>query len=378
MGTDKETKTDFIERQYYATIVYEKQLFNFPKILDLCVLYGRSNRSLVQQIVNHLFQVQPRYLVDGTSSIELLLRVLETTASQLLVIVRKNPSVSTSSLAQFDLAEQGKQLGDIKSYIVDIFVSLDSFLEIYPPGSSCFCSSPLAFFSAATVWYEVHLELLLQAYQSTLSTTAKGSKPTVTSKRITEVINVVRAHILNTVNILLSAHFLEFCLNQHNPVTERGKRGSELLDCLQLLFDESSRFRESHQIPGNKSEAAAPQLLRDLLTSSSSTLMSSLEKLVKAPYCEMEPKRLTLVLSALSNFADTTTLLRICGTPSSTPSSAPSVDKSLIKVISHFTFCFVCSDQQSFLCRLSKMYSQTTEMAISWLAYNSTTTTPSK
>lgn len=43
MSTNRESDSVFIDAKYYADVVYNKWIFDVPKILDICTLYGSFN-----------------------------------------------------------------------------------------------------------------------------------------------------------------------------------------------------------------------------------------------------------------------------------------------------------------------------------------------
>lgn len=48
----------------FSRIIYEHYLFDLPRILDLCSLYGVTNRPLLAKMVANVFEKQPKYLDD--------------------------------------------------------------------------------------------------------------------------------------------------------------------------------------------------------------------------------------------------------------------------------------------------------------------------
>lgn len=45
----------------FAQVIHEHQLFDVPKIIDLCVIYGDANRNTVTKIVHSVFKHQPLF-----------------------------------------------------------------------------------------------------------------------------------------------------------------------------------------------------------------------------------------------------------------------------------------------------------------------------
>ena len=65
----------YLTPEVHGSIVYDYYLFDLPKILDLCVLYGEGNRPLLSKMIANLFERQPKYVEDWCSTIKSLLLV---------------------------------------------------------------------------------------------------------------------------------------------------------------------------------------------------------------------------------------------------------------------------------------------------------------
>ena len=63
--------------EVHAGIVYDRFLFDLPKILDLCVLYGEGNRALLSKMIGNLFEKQPKYVEDWCATIKSMFMVSE-------------------------------------------------------------------------------------------------------------------------------------------------------------------------------------------------------------------------------------------------------------------------------------------------------------
>jgi hypothetical protein len=46
MSTNRESATDFMDARYFADVVYDKWIFDVPKIFDICTLYGSYNAKV--------------------------------------------------------------------------------------------------------------------------------------------------------------------------------------------------------------------------------------------------------------------------------------------------------------------------------------------
>ncbi|XP_012869718.1 PREDICTED: activating signal cointegrator 1 complex subunit 2 [Dipodomys ordii] len=75
MSTHKESKDHFISPSAFGEILYNNFLFDIPKILDLCVLFGKGNSPLLQKMIGNIFTQQPSYYNDLDETMPTILQV---------------------------------------------------------------------------------------------------------------------------------------------------------------------------------------------------------------------------------------------------------------------------------------------------------------
>lgn len=68
-------QTDFITPEIFGEILYENFLFDMPKIMDICVLYGKQNGPLVSKMVENIFSKQEGYHDDLRQIVPAVLKV---------------------------------------------------------------------------------------------------------------------------------------------------------------------------------------------------------------------------------------------------------------------------------------------------------------
>ncbi|KAA0716762.1 Activating signal cointegrator 1 complex subunit 2 ASC-1 complex subunit p100 [Triplophysa tibetana] len=78
MATHKESKENFITPAVFAEIIYNNYLFDIPKILDLCVLFGKGNSKLLHKMIENIFTQQPSYYGDLIETIPAIIQVFDT------------------------------------------------------------------------------------------------------------------------------------------------------------------------------------------------------------------------------------------------------------------------------------------------------------
>lgn len=65
MASHKESSTNFITPEIFGEIIYENYLFDIPRLLDMCALYGTSeNLPLLNKMVENIFKQQNKYHDD--------------------------------------------------------------------------------------------------------------------------------------------------------------------------------------------------------------------------------------------------------------------------------------------------------------------------
>uniref|UniRef100_A0A673HUU6 Activating signal cointegrator 1 complex subunit 2-like n=1 Tax=Sinocyclocheilus rhinocerous TaxID=307959 RepID=A0A673HUU6_9TELE len=140
MATHKESKENFITPAVFAEIIYNNYLFDIPKILDLCVLFGKGNSQLLHKMIENIFTQQPSYYGDLNETIPSIIQVFgmilqkcgiqseDTGNSQPLKL---NRHIRTLPLNHTELA-------DLVLYMCDTCTTIHSFLDTFPEACSTF------------------------------------------------------------------------------------------------------------------------------------------------------------------------------------------------------------------------------------------------
>ncbi|KAI3372534.1 hypothetical protein L3Q82_023005 [Scortum barcoo] len=156
MATHKESKENFITPAVFGEIIYENFLFDIPKILDLCVLFGKGNSQLLHKMIENIFTQQPSYYSDLDETVPTVLQVFDTilekcglhcegaTAMEPVKLnAHKQPTAMTMSQ---------QELADLILYLCDSTTTIHAFLDIFPAACSSFHSH--GFLSRLTSFYE--------------------------------------------------------------------------------------------------------------------------------------------------------------------------------------------------------------------------------
>ncbi|KAM5238886.1 activating signal cointegrator 1 complex subunit 2 isoform 2-T2 [Ctenodactylus gundi] len=135
MSTHKESKDHFISPAAFGEILYNNFLFDIPKILDLCVLFGKGNAPLLQKMIGNIFIQQPSYYNDLDETMPTILQVFSNILQHCGL-----QGEGASSMPQ-KLEEKGRltpsdmpllELKDVVLYLCDTCTTLWAFLDIFP------------------------------------------------------------------------------------------------------------------------------------------------------------------------------------------------------------------------------------------------------
>ncbi|XP_067295469.1 activating signal cointegrator 1 complex subunit 2 [Pseudorasbora parva] len=142
MATHKESKESFITPAVFAEIIYNNYLFDIPKILDLCVLFGKGNSQLLHKMIENIFTQQPSYYGDLDETIPSIIQVFdsilqkcgiqsEDTGDDKPLKLNANRCLTAMTMSEEELA-------DLMMYMCDTCTTIHSFLDIFPEACSTF------------------------------------------------------------------------------------------------------------------------------------------------------------------------------------------------------------------------------------------------
>ena len=129
MSTDKESKEQFLSPDAFGFTIYENYMFDIPKIIDICSLYGHpygGNGILVNKMLTNIFTKQESYVDD-----------LKMVAQQL------NDNVLANVIKKYDGALTTIGLYDLLCYYYDTCMSLICLFSTYPPTMNYFNATDL-------------------------------------------------------------------------------------------------------------------------------------------------------------------------------------------------------------------------------------------
>ncbi|KGL86832.1 Activating signal cointegrator 1 complex subunit 2 [Charadrius vociferus] len=135
MSTHKESKDHFITPSVFGEIIYNNFLFDIPKILDLCVLFGKGNGLLLQKMIENIFTWQPSYFSDLDETLPTVLQVFNNILHK-CGLQCEGASAEPQKLEERVNVTPGnmplQELKDIVLYLCDTCTTLWAFLDVFP------------------------------------------------------------------------------------------------------------------------------------------------------------------------------------------------------------------------------------------------------
>ncbi|KAM9392808.1 activating signal cointegrator 1 complex subunit 2 [Pholidichthys leucotaenia] len=156
MATHKESKENFMTPAVFGEIIYENFLFDIPKILDLCVLFGKGNGQLLHKMIENIFSQQPSYYSDLDETVPTLLQVFDTILNKCGLQSEGATAMEPMKLNAHKhltaMTMNQQELADIILYLCDSTTTIHAFLDIFPAACPSFHSH--GFLSRLTSFYE--------------------------------------------------------------------------------------------------------------------------------------------------------------------------------------------------------------------------------
>ncbi|XP_047238497.1 activating signal cointegrator 1 complex subunit 2 [Girardinichthys multiradiatus] len=165
MATHKESKEHFFTPAVFGEIIYDNFLFDIPKILDLCVLFGKGNTQLLHKMIENIFTQQPAYYNDLDETLPTVLQVFHTILDkcglQCEGATAMEPMKLTAEKQPTAMSMNLEELGDVILYLCDSTTTIHAFLDIFPAACSSFHSH--GFLGRLPSFYEVAVPELEKA-----------------------------------------------------------------------------------------------------------------------------------------------------------------------------------------------------------------------
>eukprot|EP01132_Coremiostelium_polycephalum_P002112 gene2112-2601_t len=116
MSMIQEKSGQFIGKDYYIREIYSRNIFSIPKIIDICSLFAPKSKELVVDLVQRLFDNDPRFYQDLNSYVPLISKSI------------LDLNINLVSNNHIDILK----IEDSSKYLMDISYSIDCFLKVHP------------------------------------------------------------------------------------------------------------------------------------------------------------------------------------------------------------------------------------------------------
>ncbi|XP_042661698.1 activating signal cointegrator 1 complex subunit 2 isoform X2 [Tyto alba] len=158
MSTHKESKDHFITPSVFGEIIYSNFLFDIPKILDLCVLFGKGNGLLLQKMIENIFTQQPSYFSDLDETLPTVLQVFNNILHK-CGLQCEGASAEPQKLEEKVSVTPGnmplQELKDIVLYLCDTCTTLWAFLDVFPLACQTFQKHEFCYSVFADLWRRI-------------------------------------------------------------------------------------------------------------------------------------------------------------------------------------------------------------------------------
>ena len=108
------SQTEWITTEYLAEILYKHFLITIPTVIDLLVVYGRTNAQLISAFLTAIFNIEPKYIND-------LKEALKHLKAQFHVIQD-----------QIDKNDQNTDFSDLAFFTLDCSTTIAILLDVCP------------------------------------------------------------------------------------------------------------------------------------------------------------------------------------------------------------------------------------------------------
>ena len=77
LSTNMESGQKYFTMDLWRTVIYDHQLFDVAKLIDLAAVYGHSNNPLVTQIITNVFEFEPKLLNEFKEAFDMMLNIMK-------------------------------------------------------------------------------------------------------------------------------------------------------------------------------------------------------------------------------------------------------------------------------------------------------------
>ncbi|XP_061719107.1 activating signal cointegrator 1 complex subunit 2 [Cydia pomonella] len=208
--TNKESKSQWISKEYMADLIYDNFVFTIPILWDTCLVYGVDNTRHVSRVLESVFTLQPRYEADAAAAVAF---VNEAFKYIILQVNKDYDAVEPPNLPKTfegfgeikrppNTKEQGPLtfsiLKDLVIHLLDMAMTLRIFLEAYPKGVQIFRKTN--FVNSIVQLYEYGIPNLYEKLKEV------GDETSVAYTQVEGHIDTARAELIDIFREMLAVY----------------------------------------------------------------------------------------------------------------------------------------------------------------------------
>ena len=72
-----ESSEEYFTIEFYRKLIYNKELIDIAKLLDLSAIYGKGCDKTVQRIIENVLECDPRYMDDFKEAFEMMMAMFK-------------------------------------------------------------------------------------------------------------------------------------------------------------------------------------------------------------------------------------------------------------------------------------------------------------
>ncbi|GIY00130.1 hypothetical protein CDAR_501572 [Caerostris darwini] len=218
MSTCKESKNFFMKPEAFGDIIYDNYIFDVPKIMDLCVLYGLPNFQLMTKMIQNIFTTQPKYYEDLENTVNCVFEafnIIEEKLSKNLQEMQGSSSLYQVNGVNVKIEFSLSSFHDVVNYNTDVIATLHAFLEIFSEACNVF------FQSGAALRLATFYEMTFPSIEKEIGRRNKLNENEKILKEIKRKVSLSK-----TLLVKVFRKIIDFCCIQH-IIFENSSDGSQ-------------------------------------------------------------------------------------------------------------------------------------------------------
>lgn len=77
LSNNMESESEYFTPDFYRKLLNDHSIFDPAKLLDIAAIYGQSNHRQVRQLIEGIFEIEPRLLAEIKDSFDMMLNIMK-------------------------------------------------------------------------------------------------------------------------------------------------------------------------------------------------------------------------------------------------------------------------------------------------------------